>query len=250
VTSIVMRLVDAAALRSAYAEQFSKGRAFVPDASGVDVLQACELVIEQGGRSFTLQAQAVFVKAEGPGCGVGLQLLPLDAATKAGLCAFVDASDAGPAPETPDPAQPPEPDAAQTEHAAKTVFDRIRGLSSAEQQRLAARGTMQERIVLERTFGANVWESLLSNSRLTIPEVARIARKGTLPRQLVEDIAGHASWVAAPEVQRALLANPRSTGAVVQKVLRALSRSDLQLVPQQTAYPASVRAAGKKMLGG
>jgi hypothetical protein len=115
---------------------------------------------------------------------------------------------------------------------------------------MAAHGTMQERIVLERTFGANVWESLLANARLTTPEVARIARKGTLPRQLVEDIAGHASWVAAPEVQRALLANPRSSGAVVQKVLRALSRSDLQLVPQQTAYPASVRAAAKKMLGG
>jgi hypothetical protein len=181
---------------------------------------------------------------------VGLQLLPLDASTKADLCAFVDAADAGPAPEASAPSQPPDPDAAETEHAVRTVFDRIRGLSSVEQQRMAAHGTMQERIVLERTFGTNVWESLLSNSRLTTPEVARIARKGTLPRQLVEDIAGHASWVAAPEVQRALLANPRSSAAVVQKVLRALSRSDLQLVPQQTAYPASVRAAAKKMLGG
>jgi hypothetical protein len=248
VATIVMRLADPAALRDAYAAQLSKGRAFVPEASGVDALQACELVIEQGGRSFALRAEAVFVKADGPGRGVGLQLAPLDEAAKAELCAFVDGAGASP-PEAAAP-EPVAPDAAEAERAAKTVFDRVRGLSSVEQQRLAAHGTMQERIVLERTFGANVWEALLSNARLTIPEVARIARKGTLPRPLVEDIAGHPSWVAAPEVQRALLANPRSTAAVTQKVLRALSRSDLQLVPQQTAYPASVRATAKKMLGG
>jgi hypothetical protein len=189
-----------------------------------------------------------------------LQLAPLDEAAKAELCAFVDgatassldaAADASPpdAVAATEPAEPVVADAAEAARA-KTVFDRIRGLSSVEQQRVAAHGTMQERIVLERTFGANVWEALLSNSRLTTPEVARIARKGTLPRQLVDDIAGHASWVAAPEVQRALLANPRSSAAVAQRVLRALSRSDLQLVPQQTAYPASVRALAKKMLGG
>jgi hypothetical protein len=36
---------------------------------------------------------------------------------------------------------------------------------------------------------------------------------------------------------------------VVTKVLRALPLSDLQLVPRQTAYPQTVRAAAKKMLG-
>ena len=199
------------------------------------------------------------------GCGVGLQLAPLDAAAKAQLCAFVNPAAELPAPDAApnaveeqpahdedagEPERAAKEDPGEPERAAKTVFDRVRGLSSVEQQRVAVHGTMQERIVLERTFGSNVWEALLSNSRLTVPEVARIARKGTLPRQLVEDIAAHASWVAAPEVQRALLSNPRSSAAVVGKILRALSRADLLLVPQQTAYPASVRAAAKRMLGG
>jgi hypothetical protein len=249
-----MHLADAAALRGFYEEQLSNGRAFVPDASGVAELEACELVLDCAGRTLCLSAEAVFVKAEGPGRGVGLQLAPLDAAAKAQLSAFVNAAADPPAPDAApntaeeQPAQDVDP--GEPERAAKTVFDRVRGLSSVEQQRVAAHGTMQERIVLERTFGSNVWEALLSNSRLTVPEVARIARKGTLPRQLVEDIAAHASWVASPEVQRALLSNPRSSAAVVSKILRALSRTDLQLVPQQTAYPASVRAAAKKMLGG
>jgi hypothetical protein len=247
-----MRFADAAALRGAYDEQLSKGRAFVADATAACDREACELVLEHAGRTFTLRAEVVFRKEDAP--GVGLQLAALDAAAKGALSAFVD--EAGGAADTSSAVaeEPPGDDEgahdADDERAAKTVFDRIRALTTVEQQRVAAHGTMQERIILERTFGANVWESLLGNPRLTVPEVARIARKGTLPRKLVEDIAAHASWVAAPEVQRALLANPRSTAPVVAKVLRALPRSELQLVPQQTTYPAAVRAAAKKMLGG
>ncbi len=133
--------------------------------------------------------------------------------------------------------------------AAASLQDRIRGLSHTEQQKVAAGGGMQERIVLERTFGANVWESLLGNPRLTIPEVAKIARKGTLPRPLVENIAGHPSWMAAPEVQRALLGNPRVTAAIIGKILGSMSRSELALVPQQTAYPQGVRMQARKLLG-
>jgi hypothetical protein len=79
--------------------------------------------------------------------------------------------------------------------------------------------------------------------------VARIARKGSLPRPLVDLIAANAPWLASGEVQRALLSNPRSSPAVITKVLGAMSRHDLLLVPQQTAYPEPVRAAAKKRLG-
>jgi hypothetical protein len=258
--SLILCLPDAATLRDLYERQLSKGFAFVPDGSGVREFEACELVLDHEGRTLRLRAEAVFIKTEGLGRGIGLQLSSLDATAKADLLAFVDGAVS---PETRDRAEDPaaeesaeltdESDRSSMHHgderAAKTLSERIRGLSSVQQQRLAAKGTMAERIALERAFGSHVWEALLANSRLTIPEVAWIARKGTLPRPLVEDIAGHASWVAAPQVQRALLANPRSSAAVVTQVLRALSRSDLQLVPLQTAYPQTVRAAAKRMLG-
>jgi hypothetical protein len=246
VVALTLRLADPAALRAMYESHLSKGRAFVPGASGVTELQACELVVEHAGRSHRLRAEAVFVKAEDPGRGVGLQLAPLDAAGKAELLAFVEQAER---PEDLVAELPPEaPAEAGDDRAAQNLQERIRGLSSTEQQRIAQGGTMAERIVLERTFGANVWEALLGNPRLTIPEVARIARKGTLPRPLVENIAGHPSWLAAAEVQRALLGNPRSTTAVTTKVLQAMTRGELQLVPQQTAYPQAVRALAKKML--
>jgi len=236
VATLTLVCANAPELRAVFEQQLSKGRAFVPGAGGVEPLQACELVLEHAGRTHTLRGEAVFVKADGPGAGVGVQLAPLDAPALQRLRDFVDAA-AG-----------QEPSASERQGAVG-LLDRIRSLSNLEQQKLASSGTPAERIALERVYGAAVWDALLLNPRLTTPEVAQIARKGTLPQTLVETIAAHPSWLVAPEVQRALLANPRSTPAVVDKVLRTISKADLRLVPQQPSYPPSVRAAAKRMLG-
>jgi hypothetical protein len=167
-----------------------------------------------------------------------LQFAQFDSTAKAALAAFVNG------PVTPTSIRPTPSEKGE----ALTVHDRVRMLSLIEQQKLAATGTLPERVALERAFGPNVWETLLSNTRLTLPEVATIARKGTVPRPIIENLAGHASWLAAPEVQRALLSNPRSTPAVVGKVLQAMTRGDLTLVARQSAYPHSVRVAAKKRL--
>jgi len=240
VASLTLTLADETELRALFEQHLSKGRAFVKGATGVGPLEACELTLDHAGRTHTLRAEAVFVKEDGPGCGVGLQLVGFDAGAMEQLRAFVE----GTAAAAPESDGDEEPD----ERGAQSLQERIRGLSLTEQQRMASGGSMQERIVLERTFGGNVWEALLGNPRLTIPEVAKIARKGTLPRPLVENIAGHPSWLAAPEVQRALLGNPRTTAEIVTRVLRSMSRGELVLVPQQTAYPQGVRAQAKKLL--
>jgi hypothetical protein len=193
-----------------------------------------------------------------------LQLARLDTAAAAALRAFVDASDVTDAQEPAEAAQQgggegEGSDVEASEDApakesdshpgAASLHERIRNLSGAEQLRLASGGTLAERTALERMCGPTVWEPLLRNARVTIPEVARIARKGSLPRPLVDLVASNTPWLASGEVQRALLSNPRSSPTVIQKVLGAMSRHDLMLVPQQTAYPETVRAAAKKRLG-
>ncbi len=242
-------LTDAAALRKLFEEQLSKRRAFLPGAGGVEAQMMCELVVRHGERSHRVAAEVVYVKEEEPGRGVGLQLGALDAAAMEALRAFVEtcADDVGEVTE--------ETEAANEEKEEKAAgvrlfHERMRTLTNVEQLKLAANGTLSERTAIERMYGPTVWETLLRNSRLTIPEVARIARKGTLPRPLVEAIAANGTWLAAGEVQRALLSNPRSTTATIARVLSVLPRGDLARATQQTAYPLAVRNAAKKMLGG
>jgi hypothetical protein len=237
VRSLTLTVGDRAELQTLFDQDLSKGRAFVPGATGVAAFDACELCVEHAGRTHKLQAQVVFVKLEGLGCGVGLQLSSFDVAALAELTAFVHTA-------TAKSMEPPLLEGG----APGSVHDRIRSLTPVEQQKVAANGTLPERVALERLFGPNVWEALLANPRLTLPEVATIARKGTVPRPTLENLAGHPAWLAAPEVQRALLSNPRSTAAVVAKVLQVMARSELVLVGRQTSYSHSIRTAAKKKL--
>jgi hypothetical protein len=103
-------------------------------------------------------------------------------------------------------------------------------------------------VVLERLYGKTVWEALLRNPRLTVPEVSRLARMGTMPRPLLELILGNPAWLQVPQVRRALLSNPRLSQDMVARVLALLPRDELKLVPQITAYPATVRMAAKALV--
>jgi hypothetical protein len=117
-----------------------------------------------------------------------------------------------------------------------------------EQLRMARDGSATERVVLERLYGKTVWEALLRNARITVPEVARLAKMGTMPRPLLELIVGSPAWLQVPQIRRALLGNPRLSQDMVLKVLSALPRDELKVVPQITAYPPAVRLAAKAMV--
>jgi hypothetical protein len=131
---------------------------------------------------------------------------------------------------------------------ARNVFERLRNLSVVEQLKIARAGEVHERMALERLYGKTVWDALLRNPRITHPEIARIARMGSLPRPLLELIVGNTAWLRSPEVRRALLANLRLTPDMITRVLRFLPKHELRLVPQQTAYPNPVRDAARRIL--
>jgi hypothetical protein len=153
----------------------------------------------------------------------------------------------GPSAPAPEPPAAPVPEEDVDEPAPANVQERLRGLSVTEQLRVAREGTITERIVLERLYGKVVWETLLRNTHVSVPEVARLAKMGTMPRPLLELIVGNPAWLKVPQVRRALLSNPRLSPDMIHKVLALLPRDELKLVPQITAYPASVRMAAKDL---
>jgi hypothetical protein len=126
--------------------------------------------------------------------------------------------------------------------------ERVRKLSAPDRRKLARTGNQQERNALERAYGKAVWEALLANPKISSAEVAAIARKGSVPIPLIEKIVGHAAWLAASVVRRALLTNPRLRGSMIDKVLRATPKSELKLIPRQGSYTPAVRAVASRML--
>jgi hypothetical protein len=127
---------------------------------------------------------------------------------------------------------------------------KLKNLTPEQRMKFARSSVQEERVLLERMYGSAVWELLLHNPKITVPEVARMARKGTVPRPLLDFIADNEQWVRHSLVRRALLANPRLGADAINKVLRTLPPRELKLVPQQTAYPAGVRQAATRIMRG
>lgn len=208
------------------ARDVAAGGVFVPECAAA-LLEDVELVVRGPTGELVLTARVVFVNAS----GAGLELA-CSAEQKQQLLALANV---------------PEPDSAKKQ-LPRNVHERLRGLTLVQQIKMAQHGETSERVVLERMYGKTVWEPLLRNARVTTPEVARIARMGSLPRPLVELICNNGAWLQVPEVRRALLSNPRLGADQAIRIVRLLPKHELKLACMQLSYPQVVREAAKRVL--
>jgi hypothetical protein len=268
--ALVLGFDDHAALEREHAQNLAQGRAFVPGATGLALFSPCRLVVQHpSGQTLELACEVVNVLEEGPLQGVALQLTDQSEEARARLAAFVgepgaNANDGRPDEDEPDDwedattGELPTDEAEDDEEATGDEREplnlvkerqlRLRNLDVAERINVARGPSMQDRILLERIYGALVWETLLRNPKITVPEVARIAKKGTISRPMVDLIVENEHWIHQSVVRRALLSNPRLSPDNATKVLRTLPHRELKLVPKQKAYPAIVRAAAQRLL--
>jgi len=230
--TIDLRPVDLADLERELDENLSHGRAFIRGAAPLAQRSACTVVLSHpvDGSSMELAAEVVWVEEQGNGSGVGVMFCDFDDALSATLSAFVAHG-------------------ALEKKRPVNVTERVRGFSIAEQVRCARDGELTERVALERVYGKAVWEPLLSNQRISPPEVARMARKGALPKALADVITSNPAWIGSPEIRRALLTNPRVAGAALERVLAACGKRDLEAIASQGVYPMGTRQAARRKLG-
>jgi hypothetical protein len=222
-------------LQTLFEAELRHRRVFVAGRFAFGDRERCSLVIVHPlGGELVVGDEAVYIKHEEPNAGVGLDLIDLDAARLLELETFVRQS-------TEQPSAP--------EAGPRNLYERIRQLGLREREAVARQGTLAERVALERTYTSSVWEALLQNPQLSVPEIAHIAKNGTLPVPLVASIVANNAWLASGEVRRALLSNPRVSGSHLDRVLRAMPRLELKQLAQTSPYRAQVRVAAKKLIG-
>ncbi len=206
------------------ARDLAAGGVFVPECAAA-LLDDVELVVRGQDSELVLAARVVFVNST----GAGLELA-CTAEQKRQLQALAA------------------PEAGSKKKLARNVHERMRGLTLVQQTKKASHGETSERIVLERMYGKTVWDPLLRNPRITTPEVARIARMGSLSRPLIELICSNGAWLQIPEVRRALLSNPRLGADQASRIVRLLPKHELKLACTQVGYPQVVREAAKRVV--
>ncbi len=235
---ITIQFAGVEELEREFEDNLRHGGTFASGITGFAQTDDCTVILvhPRTNTRMTLPAQIALVVGEGNGQGVGIALKGFNATVREKLAGFVKAGSRPPGEK-------------ETRSAPDNVYARLRGLSPVDQRKTAASHKMDERVVLERIYGKTVWKSLLDNSRITVPEVSRIARMGAMPRPLLEQIVSNATWLNAPHIRRALLSNPRLSGEMIMKVLRVTPRSELRLVAKQTTYSSQIRSAARKLLG-
>ena len=120
---------------------------------------------------------------------------------------------------------------------------RIQKLTLPQKIRLAEEGELVQRTLLYRMYGKLVFEAMLRNPRITEMEVSKLAKLGTLPVPVVQLIARKPEWIRAERVRTALLTNPRTPQAVVQKIISMLTKQDLKPLLLRRDLPPAVQAA-------
>ncbi len=262
-------------------ESLLKGRAYVLGDHELSLRQLCELILIHPltGQWLPLRAEAVYIAPCEPK-GVGVEIQMSAEQLQSILDDFVAAKSRSDAPSSSSstPISPPnlgqvevaadstseplqldqvalgEPSAASPPSdrqavPAQSPAEKVRRLNAAGRARVAQRGTLAERVALERAYGPAVWDALLSNPMISTAEVARIAKNHTASQPILNQIASNSAWLVKPEVRRALLSNPRLPEHQIEKTLRALPHQELRLVLKQAAYSIRVRNAAKRMLG-
>lgn len=129
----------------------------------------------------------------------------------------------------------------------ENVWDHIRGLSQMEKILLAAKADRTERAMLLQDNDPRVLLSVLRNPRLTIEEVARIAKSPFLNLQIAEVIVKTAQWMPSLDVRLALIHNPRTPPAFALRILPTLPENEVRAIARAGTSMALKTAALRQL---
>lgn len=131
----------------------------------------------------------------------------------------------------------------------QNTWDRVRGLPQMQKILLAAKADRSERALLIQDNDPRVLLSVLRNPRLTVEEVARIAKSSFLTYQVAEVIMNTGQWMSNLDVRLALIRNPKTPQAFGLRILPSLPESEVKAIARGGMNMALKQAALKRLQG-
>ena len=142
-----------------------------------------------------------------------------------------------------------EPEGDDTPEKRQNTWDRIRGLSQMEKLLLAVKAERSERALLLQDNDPRVLLSLLRNPRLTVDEVARLAKSSFLNFQIADVIVKTTQWTSSLDVRLALIRNPKTPPAFALQILPSLPESEVRSIARAGTNMALKQAALRRLQG-
>lgn len=137
----------------------------------------------------------------------------------------------------------------ETSEKRQNAWDRMRGLSQMEKLLLAVKAERSERALLLQDNDPRVLLSLLRNPRLTVDEVARLAKSSFLNFQIADVIVKTTQWTSSLDVRLALIRNPKTPPAFALQILPTLPESEVRSIARAGTNMALKQAALRRLQG-
>lgn len=131
----------------------------------------------------------------------------------------------------------------------ENTWDRVRSLSQMEKILLAVKADRSERALLLQDNDPRVLLSLLRNPRLTVDEVARLAKSSFLNFQIAEVITKATQWMSSLDVRAGLVHNPKTPPAFALRILPTLPDSEVRVVARGGTNMQLKQAALRRLQG-
>ncbi len=140
-------------------------------------------------------------------------------------------------------------DEAAVDEKPGNAWDRMRTLSQMEKILLAVKADRAERALLLQDNDPRVLLSLLRNPRLTVDEVARLAKSSFLTYQIAEVIMKATQWMSSLDVRTGLVHNPKTPPAFALRILPTLPDSEVRAIARGGTNMQLKQAALRKLQG-
>jgi len=131
----------------------------------------------------------------------------------------------------------------------QSAWDRIRGLTQTEKLLLAIKADRSDRALLLQDSDPRVLLSLLRNPRLTIDEVARIAKSSYLNHQIADVIVKTGQWMSSLDVRLGLIHNAKTPPAFALRILPTLPDAEVRAIARAGTNMALKTAALRQLAG-
>lgn len=131
----------------------------------------------------------------------------------------------------------------------QSAWDRMRSLSQMEKILLASKADHSERALLLQDNDPRVLLSVLRNPRLTVEEVARVAKSSFLNYQIADVIVKTAQWMASVDVRVALVHNAKTPPAMALRILPTLPLNEVRSIARGGTSMTLKQAALKLVQG-
>jgi hypothetical protein len=146
-------------------------------------------------------------------------------------------------------AKPESVEAEVPDEKHQNTWERMRALSQMEKLLLAVKADRSERAMLLQDNDPRVLLSLLRNPRLTIDEVARLAKSPFLSFQVAEVIMKATQWMGSMDVRIGLVHNPKTPPAFALRILPTLPDSEVRNIARAGTSMALKQAALRRLQG-